>query len=476
MTSQKRSRPTNSKSLSLNDDENEALFVLLGNRCVTLATGVVQVFLAEAPSRSRWNKRYCGVACFVKDNGKRSYYIRVFDIKKKTLLWEQELYNQFKYKTPRAYFHTFEAQNSQAGLNFAHEGDAQQFQKVIEQKLYEKQQRRMEKKRQTTNHGNLGPPSPRGASLASPESKKDKKQIKEADKAGHRDTNRFQTCWSCWDGDPNKGFDMNNLDPTMKTLFQSVGIDEGVDKETVDFIYDFVEQYGGLDAVKKDIASRPAPPPPPSGGTPRRTGPLPQVPPTNRGVPPPPPARSSGPPPPAPPARGPATPTRAMGTPPPPPPTRNMPPPPPVPHGGPPPPPPMAPPPPPGAGVPPPPPAPPPPSMDSAPPAPPSSGGRAGLLSEIHQGKALKSVTPNERPVQEDARGDLLSQIRQGTKLKTVDTDTPESRPPSLLQQGGIVGALAQALAYRQKHIQGSEDEDEDDDDDEDDEDDEWDD
>lgn len=64
----------------------------------------------------------------------------------------------------------------------------------------------------------------------------------------------------------NQSFQMNNLDPTMKTLFQSVGIDEGVDKETVDFIYDFVEQYGGLDAVKKDIASRPAPPPPPPGG------------------------------------------------------------------------------------------------------------------------------------------------------------------------------------------------------------------
>ena len=53
----------------------------------------------------------------------------------------------------------------------------------------------------------------------------------------------------------------------MQNLFQSVGIssDDPVDKETVDFIYDFVEKHGGMDAVKKEIAGRPAPPPPPSG-------------------------------------------------------------------------------------------------------------------------------------------------------------------------------------------------------------------
>ena len=28
-------------------------------------------------------------------------------------IWEQELYNQFRYKTPREYFHTFEAHVSQ---------------------------------------------------------------------------------------------------------------------------------------------------------------------------------------------------------------------------------------------------------------------------------------------------------------------------------------------------------------------------
>lgn len=54
---------------------------------------------------------------------------------------------------------------------------------------------------------------------------------------------------------------MDNLDPDMKTLFEQVGIQEGADKDTVDFIYDFVEKHGGIDAIKKEISTGPLPPP-----------------------------------------------------------------------------------------------------------------------------------------------------------------------------------------------------------------------
>lgn len=59
---------------------------------------------------------------------------------------------------------------------------------------------------------------------------------------------------------------MNNLEPDMKMLFQSVGIkpEDQVDKETLNFIYDFVEKNGGIEAVRKEMAGRPAPPPPPA--------------------------------------------------------------------------------------------------------------------------------------------------------------------------------------------------------------------
>ena len=57
----------------------------------------VQVYKSEGPGHSyRWNKRTCGVVCFVKDNLKRSYYIRVYDMDKNTLEFDQEIYNQFK--------------------------------------------------------------------------------------------------------------------------------------------------------------------------------------------------------------------------------------------------------------------------------------------------------------------------------------------------------------------------------------------
>ncbi len=45
----------------------------------TLSSAVVQVYTADR--NSSWNKRCCGVACLVKDNPQRSYFIRVFDIK-----------------------------------------------------------------------------------------------------------------------------------------------------------------------------------------------------------------------------------------------------------------------------------------------------------------------------------------------------------------------------------------------------------
>ena len=62
---------------------------------------------------ARWNKRSCGVACLVKDNPKRSYFIRVLDIDRKMIVFDQEIYNQFRYRTPRPYFHTFEAEDGQ---------------------------------------------------------------------------------------------------------------------------------------------------------------------------------------------------------------------------------------------------------------------------------------------------------------------------------------------------------------------------
>ncbi|CAH1775431.1 unnamed protein product [Owenia fusiformis] len=96
--------------------------------------------------------------------------------------------------------------------------------------------------------------------------------------------------------------DLNNLDPSLKSVFDQVGISakDLQDKETATFIYDFIKQQGGLDAVRKETERGCSPatfkpvksgmaarPPPPSRN---RGAPLPPPPGRNRAVPPPPPS------------------------------------------------------------------------------------------------------------------------------------------------------------------------------------------
>ncbi|XP_052321470.1 actin nucleation-promoting factor WASL-like isoform X3 [Oncorhynchus keta] len=298
--------------------------------------------------------------------------------------------------------------------------------------------------------------------------------------------------------DPNTGFDLNNLDPELKNLFDMCGISEAQlkDKETSKVIYDFIEKKGGVEAVKNELR-RQAPPPPPSRGgpppptPPHSSGPAPPPPPLRggRGAPPPPPSRAptSAPPPPPPSRPG------ALGTPPPPPPpTRvghHQPPPPPPLHANtapqaPPPPPPPAPPPS-GCGAPPPPPPPPPPGppphpeLDCGVPltrSPQGTGGKSALLEQIRGGTQLKKVEApaSKPPATTVGRDALLDQIRQGIQLKTVP-DGPDSGSPTPAPSAGIVGALMEVMQKRSKAIHSS---DEDDDDDEEDfeDDDEWDD
>jgi hypothetical protein len=60
--------------------------------------------------------------------------------------------------------------------------------------------------------------------------------------------------------DPDKGWDTDNLDPDIKALFDKAGVSENElkNKHTAAFIYDFIEQHGGLEAIKKE---RQRPPP-----------------------------------------------------------------------------------------------------------------------------------------------------------------------------------------------------------------------
>ncbi|KAM8974117.1 actin nucleation-promoting factor WASL isoform 2-T2 [Pelodytes ibericus] len=496
-------RVTNCGSILLTSQENETLYGYLGKKCVTINSAVVQLYASDR--NSSWGKKCCGVVCLVKDNPQRSYFIRVYDIKDGRQLYEQELYYNFVYNSPRSYFHTFAGDTCQVGLNFASEEEARRFRKAVAE-LLSRRPKKPDKKREPAN----GPSLPMATQdIRNPEitnrysaqvnnipynkeKKKGKTKKKKLTKADIGTPSNFQHILHVgWD--PNTGFDVNNLDPELKKLFDLCGISEAQlkDKETSKVIYDFIEKTGGVEAVKNELRRQAPPPPPPS-----------------RGGPPLPPPHSSGPPPPPPPARG-------RGVPPPPPsraPTAAPPPPPPFRPGAslPPPPPnriypspqpshsssaPSSPPPPPpppmsnfGSGAPPPPPPPPPPpgppplpgatvDGDHQPAAP--VGSKSALLEQIREGAQLKKTENNNRdsrPVSSSGRDALLDQIRQGIQLKEPVPDEADAVVPAATPTTGIVGALMEVMQKRSKAIHSSDsDEDEDEDDDFED-DDEWDD
>uniref|UniRef100_A0A4W5PNF6 WASP like actin nucleation promoting factor n=1 Tax=Hucho hucho TaxID=62062 RepID=A0A4W5PNF6_9TELE len=468
---------------------------------LSLCSAVVQVYSADR--NSAWTKRCCGVACLVKDNPARSYFIRVFDMKEGKSMFEQELYNNFSISFPKSYFFTFPGDSCQMGLNFANEEEAKLFRGAVED-LLGRRQRKSEKRRD--------PPGPNGPALPmatvdirNPEinsvsrfhghnsqinnmvssSFNNKKEKKVKGKKGKKLTkadigtpsNFHVVLIQC------SLLQLNNLDPELKNLFDMCGISEAQlkDKETSKVIYDFIEKKGGVEAVKIELR-RQAPPPPPSRGGP------PPPPPhqASSPPPPPPPVRGRGAPPPPPPSRAPTSapppppPSRpGMGAPPPPPTRGLLPPPPLAPHAPPPPPPPSFTPAGIGSGAPPPPPPPP------GPPPPPmlpeadGGGGGAGkpsaLLSQIREGAPLKKVEQKERPVSTSTgRDGLLEQIRQGKQLKTV-TDEPGSGGPAT-PSAGIVGALMEVMQKRSKAIHSSDDDDDDDEEEDFEDDDEWDD
>ncbi|VFV18237.1 neural wiskott-aldrich syndrome [Lynx pardinus] len=418
-------RVTNVGSLLLTPQENESLFTFLGKKCVTMSSAVVQLYAADR--NCMWSKKCSGVACLVKDNPQRSYFLRIFDIKDGKLLWEQELYNNFVYNSPRGYFHTFAGDTCQVALNFANEEEAKKFRKAVTD-LLGRRQRKSEKRRDPPNGPNLPMATvdiknpeittnrfygPQVNNIShTKEKKKGKTKKKRLTKADIGTPSNFQHIGHVgWD--PNTGFDLNNLDPELKNLFDMCGISEAQlkDRETSKVIYDFIEKTGGVEAVKNELRRQAPPPPPPSRGGP---------------PPPPPPPHSSGPPPP---------PARGRGAPPPPP-SR---------------------------------------APTAAPPPPPPSrpGSKAALLDQIREGAQLKKVEQNSRPVSCSGRDALLDQIRQGIQLKSV-SDGQESTPPTPAPTSGIVGALMEVMQKRSKAIHSS-DEDEDEDDEEDfEDDDEW--
>ncbi|PIK33386.1 putative neural Wiskott-Aldrich syndrome protein-like isoform X3 [Apostichopus japonicus] len=94
----------------LSPDENEELWSMLGPRCQTEASAIVQLYLTELPDNKKWSMAGTGVACFIKDNRLRSYFIRIYDFQTKSVFWELELYRMFVYHRFEDFFAYFETE------------------------------------------------------------------------------------------------------------------------------------------------------------------------------------------------------------------------------------------------------------------------------------------------------------------------------------------------------------------------------
>ncbi|XP_011605399.1 WASP like actin nucleation promoting factor a isoform X1 [Takifugu rubripes] len=503
-------------SILLTPHENECLFGYLGRKCTSLCSAVVQVYGSDRTCS--WVKRCCGVACLVKDNPQRSYFIRVLDMKDGKTLFEQELYHSFSVSSSRSYFISFAGDTCQVGLNFASEEEARRFRNNINDLLNRRQRKTgpdlhiatVDIKNPEINNVRIqnshSPQQPYHLNNILSRKEKSKGKKKKLTKADIGMPSNFQHIGHVgWD--PNTGFDLNNLDPELKNLFDMCGISEAQlkDRKTSKVIYDFIEKKGGVEAVKNELR-RQAPPPPPSRGG----GPPPPPPPPTQHIstplPPPPTRVCRGAPPPPPPSRAPISapppppPTRpgSLGAPPPPPPTtrgghqvpplhQKIPPPPPqssshtsVVHQTTPPPPPLAlqypvgnd-----GSPAPAPPPTPLLNGLNGGEESPhwPSPSGSLALLEQIRGGTQLKKVEQSQRALTGgEGRDALLGQIRQGIQLKPV-SDHSESGPPPV-PAADIVGALMEVMQKRSKAIHSSDEDDVDDDDEDFEEDDEWDD
>ncbi|XP_030573966.1 neural Wiskott-Aldrich syndrome protein [Drosophila novamexicana] len=475
----------NASSTQLTQDENDAVFRLLGRKCQTLNTAVVQIYKTEGNAHSHWKKKHTGVVCFVKDSAIRSYFLRAYCLIKNELIWEHEIYDGMQIVKSRPFLLTFEGSDGNVGLNFISEDECDSFFRVLDATIETRNRKRLEKRnRQKSQQAPNAPMPPvsreptRPPSIigkspmpttttttvdsgavqlrnnkinsvtltpapAQPPTKnflssnfglsgsagKDKKRkVTKADIS--QPTNFVHISHVGWDA--NKGFDLtgNESDEMLTKFFAKAGVSESQlnDRDTRAFIYDFIQSNNVLASVKQEEIESPTeptphmPPPVPSRHHPHHSQNGNQ-----RSAPPPPPVRQ--PPPPLPTtapgaARAPPPPSR-------PPPINAAPPPPPPPTVC-----------PPAAAPPPPPPPPPAAAPPPPPPPPPMAVAEVPIIASTQPTAQASKIAPEV-----DTRNALMDAIRKGKSLKPVEPVATSSN--SVDPRNDLLGQIREGFTLK---------------------------
>ncbi|XP_053682613.1 actin nucleation-promoting factor WASL isoform X2 [Sabethes cyaneus] len=517
-TASKANRP----SQLLTNDENEQLFSLLGRRCQTQCTAVVQLYMTQSPAHASWVKRWTGALCFIKDNIRKSYFFRLYCLKTNRLVWEQELYDKIDVTKPKPFLIVFEGQDGIVAFNFATEDEATAFMSTTSSTVNNRNRRRDDRIKRNSTRKDPPPARPPPVSnqnnafndntvtlrnkpsfisstpafantgyqpqqqlqpqqqpqyyQRSANKNKGKARLRKED-IGMPSNFKHLTHvgWS-----PTSGFDLKGEEETLKPFLEKAGVrDQHLkDRETREFIYDFIQNHKVLDTMKYEQSGNrkqkpPAPPPVPirnhqeqqqqqqqqqiNGNNQQRN---PPPPPPNRTLPPlpattPPKVNQapSRPPPMQQQQTATTTPPAAVPPPPPPPPPASS-----------------------GVVPPPPPPIMPPSSSSSqkSAPVPVVDDGRSALLDSIRKGTTLKKVDQSALSTGSggggDPRSDLLSQIRDGIELRPVTDREQNAAVDRSSGSGGsgdcgtdaLADALRRALAERGRVIRSSDEDDSD--------------
>ncbi|XP_032370327.1 neural Wiskott-Aldrich syndrome protein [Etheostoma spectabile] len=214
--------------------EKGVLFTLLGPQCKLIKTTVAQVLVAketkgESPG---WSRLGCGAVCLIEDDSLHTHILRLYCVKRATLLWEQELYISFKYTATRTFFHTFPADGHQIGLNFANETEAAEFHLAVE--AVQRNQENMTWMSEITY------------------AEKKNKSTSDPPDSGHKPLDHFDRKQHFLMDAPATTTSSLDLDTTMKRLLMQsrLTVEDLKDKEIGEAVDCIINQFGGLKAVQ----------------------------------------------------------------------------------------------------------------------------------------------------------------------------------------------------------------------------------
>ncbi|XP_029989876.1 neural Wiskott-Aldrich syndrome protein isoform X2 [Sphaeramia orbicularis] len=221
--------------------EKGVLLSLLGPQCQLIKSTVAQVLVAtETQGRGLgWTSLGCGVVCVIEDHSVHSYFLRLYCVKRAELLWEQEVYIPFKYTATHTYFHTFPADNQQAGFNFANETEAEEFHFAVES--VQKHQASLlltvnAENEEDKEDGETAAPYDSGM-----------KPLDDSDSQTHYPTDLSPTVAASGS--------FKDLDPAMRRLLMQVKLteDDLKNKNVSEAVNSIINQFGGLKAVQREL-------------------------------------------------------------------------------------------------------------------------------------------------------------------------------------------------------------------------------